>query len=1285
MPRNKKNKNRAGPPHQQQPAAKPTTPATATAEVIVDVPIAKCDVVVPVVAVPAVAVPAVEVKPVAVTAVEAALVQADKTSDNDDDTAGMSKSQKKKKNKNKNKADKKEDAELLAVVAEVADKVQAKEKNTVVKSEPQNEKPVEIKSETIQIENEQTANKTDVPVQQGKKNKKNKNKGKQNEDNKTEDLKVDEMKKSEETPLADKPKTESNKSDDTFKSDVKKSEDIKMNEEKETEEKSKAKKSDESNKQQVKKSDDKPKGDEKKTEKQLKDDVKQIEEKPKADDKKNDKKQITVVKADEVSKIDDSKHEKITCEDVKKSEVKPNTADIKKDIDLKDDKITNENAKGNPKITQDKGNEKKTRPTESILNEDVKESLTPTSKESHKSDNKLENVKGDTNVKADMKKSDEVKKQDDKIIKNKTDGKKPAVQEIKQKDKKNVTAKPETILECPLEQKVQEIIKETKVDKQVVDADKKPKPLVKLSLESSITQPKEIKPACPILNQNIQSPDIASIWKILDPPKEEVLHQKPIAAHQLTSEVKSTPPVNPTIIKETKKPEEVVETKSIAATLVEALKSETPTKVEIIKSVKDSPEYQTPPPVSSDVNKKPENDTISKAPPKEKCVQEKKAATPIETAISTAKLIEKSAAIVELPKIESKLVNPIVPLVTAAIIGTTTIVAEQCPKVEPIVTKIDNKEAPAKNVASVAKKSNTESKSESNVDVETKTVVTAVPNEKKAEPVTTAAVTSSESPKNVETKLDESSSKTTAVKPEKTTKAKTAATKEKTVKEPKTKTSEKPKDSPDKAPTKEPKTKATKTKAKAPAPPSKDTAAALQDVPLAATLPVEETPLLPATSGAQSQPPIPAPTAPAESKNAAGSDSVQSVDVKAVLGSTAAESLQQAKPQEVNVTADVILSNDVNATFTISAKKASAAPVETKKPTEPKTLPASAGMDATSGAVQLNDILQPNKPAGKETHPVKPGAVVGNVRTKAAPKVPAAKSTGTVPKTTETVPKPKQGSPPKEHAPKTSTPKGKQASPPKDVAPNAAAPTAAKSNARNAKTPPRNASNNTAAAAAAASSNKSRSSPQKEKSPAHSTAKPIVQPRPSNTKPNAAGAHRSASSASSNASNSNSPSPNPPYDDEEYVEFKFSPRPVYMSTICQVCKIPLPSHVHCKLCQMVSYCSVEHLHEDAVAHQPLCAAIQEIAKKRGGHVYNNARILNDDDYRSLRVHTLNLCENALQRHLQPFEREILLFPRLCATGTCREWRQQLLTECKSCGQVSYQSNKTTTNLELRKC
>lgn len=87
-----------------------------------------------------------------------------------------------------------------------------------------------------------------------------------------------------------------------------------------------------------------------------------------------------------------------------------------------------------------------------------------------------------------------------------------------------------------------------------------------------------------------------------------------------------------------------------------------------------------------------------------------------------------------------------------------------------------------------------------------------------------------------------------------------------------------------------------------------------------------------------------------------------------------------------------------------------------------------------------------------------------------------------------------------------------------------------------------------------------------------------------------------SSPSSSNASASPSPLP---YDDEEYVEYKFSPRPVFMCTICQVCKIPLHSYVHCKQCQMISYCTVEHMQEDELNHKSLCAAIQEIAKKRG--------------------------------------------------------------------------------------
>jgi splicing suppressor protein 51 len=66
-----------------------------------------------------------------------------------------------------------------------------------------------------------------------------------------------------------------------------------------------------------------------------------------------------------------------------------------------------------------------------------------------------------------------------------------------------------------------------------------------------------------------------------------------------------------------------------------------------------------------------------------------------------------------------------------------------------------------------------------------------------------------------------------------------------------------------------------------------------------------------------------------------------------------------------------------------------------------------------------------------------------------------------------------------------------------------------------------------------------------------------------------------------------------------------------------------------------------------------------------------ARKLNDQEYRNLRVHTLNTSENMLKRPLQLFEREIFLFPRLCAEPKCREWNGNFLTDCKKCHQTTY--------------
>uniref|UniRef100_A0A8W7PHE9 MYND-type domain-containing protein n=1 Tax=Anopheles coluzzii TaxID=1518534 RepID=A0A8W7PHE9_ANOCL len=139
-------------------------------------------------------------------------------------------------------------------------------------------------------------------------------------------------------------------------------------------------------------------------------------------------------------------------------------------------------------------------------------------------------------------------------------------------------------------------------------------------------------------------------------------------------------------------------------------------------------------------------------------------------------------------------------------------------------------------------------------------------------------------------------------------------------------------------------------------------------------------------------------------------------------------------------------------------------------------------------------------------------------------------------------------------------------------------------------------------------------------------------------------------------------------EEEDTIEYKFTPRPVFIATICQVCKNPLKSFVHCERCKMVSYCGEEHRRTDQPAHRELCAVLCEVAGNRGGHIYQLARKLNVPEYRNLRVHTLNQIELTLKRPMQAYEREIVLFPRICLTPECREWRQELLTECTDCRQ-----------------
>lgn len=108
----------------------------------------------------------------------------------------------------------------------------------------------------------------------------------------------------------------------------------------------------------------------------------------------------------------------------------------------------------------------------------------------------------------------------------------------------------------------------------------------------------------------------------------------------------------------------------------------------------------------------------------------------------------------------------------------------------------------------------------------------------------------------------------------------------------------------------------------------------------------------------------------------------------------------------------------------------------------------------------------------------------------------------------------------------------------------------------------------------------------------------------------------------------------------------------------------------CPACRMVYYCREDHMKADLPNHKQLCDQLERIAQSREGHLYNFARKMTFDDFRGLRVLTMQMCEQNLGRPLVPFEREILLFPRLCSDPICREWKPELLTVCTGCHHVS---------------
>ncbi|XP_013148417.1 PREDICTED: intracellular protein transport protein USO1 [Papilio polytes] len=141
---------------------------------------------------------------------------------------------------------------------------------------------------------------------------------------------------------------------------------------------------------------------------------------------------------------------------------------------------------------------------------------------------------------------------------------------------------------------------------------------------------------------------------------------------------------------------------------------------------------------------------------------------------------------------------------------------------------------------------------------------------------------------------------------------------------------------------------------------------------------------------------------------------------------------------------------------------------------------------------------------------------------------------------------------------------------------------------------------------------------------------------------------------------------------EEYV-YKYIFRKVYLSSVCHICRKDLKrNRVPCKFCNLLFYCSQKHKDEDWPRHQSLCFAVSTIVHlKDQKHIYSDTRNVTGQNYRFIRMQMILSCEKVLKRKLLPWEQEALLYPRMCADVTCREWRQTKLMDCDGCGQVSY--------------
>lgn len=132
-------------------------------------------------------------------------------------------------------------------------------------------------------------------------------------------------------------------------------------------------------------------------------------------------------------------------------------------------------------------------------------------------------------------------------------------------------------------------------------------------------------------------------------------------------------------------------------------------------------------------------------------------------------------------------------------------------------------------------------------------------------------------------------------------------------------------------------------------------------------------------------------------------------------------------------------------------------------------------------------------------------------------------------------------------------------------------------------------------------------------------------------------------------------------DDEETLEFEIRPRFVFSCSMCLVCMSTSEPELLCEKCKMVSYCKMEHLNENRSSHGPLCEVMcQEFG---GADGFSAAKDASPEIYRLFRIKLIDMVETKIRRPLDLWEREIILYPRVCRT--CRKIGPDL-TRCEDC-------------------